>query len=312
MNTPISNKDAQASSASGKAGQTSQVPFRSVWSELRETTFHQGWIDAGGIRTRYIQAGPTNAPALVMVHGTGGSWECFCSNVAAFSKDYNCFAYDTVGAGFSDKPDVDYEIPLYVDHLRDFMLAVGISKASIIGVSLGAWIAARFALTYPEKAQSLMLVSAAGLLSDAKTSADIKGARFNAVDNPTWETVSAVFNGLILAEHNRIGDFVSVRQAVYRQPGMRRAMEHILCLQDPEIRARNLIPEAEWRAIQAPTLVIGAVDHPDIFLETAKRVTELIPKAEYVEIAGSSHWAQFEAADEFNLAGLAFLRRTVG
>lgn len=285
-------------------------PFRSVWSELRETAFRQGWIDAGGIRTRYVQAGPEDAPPLLMVHGTGGSWECFCANLAVFSKHFNCYAFDTVGAGFSGKPDIDYEIPVYVEHVRNFMQAVGVDKASILGVSLGAWIAVRFALTHPEKTQSLMLVSAAGLLTDAQTSSDIKGARYKAVDDPSWENVSAVFKGLILEEQNRIDDFVGVRQAVYRQPGMRRAMEHILCLQEPGLRARNLIAEDEWRNLQAPTLVIGAVDHKDIFLETAQRVSKLIPKAEYVEIRRSSHWSQFESPEEFNRAGLDFLQRT--
>lgn len=306
MSTVMNEKPAATPAAAASA-----APFRSVWSELRETSFRQGWIDAGGIRTRYIQAGPENAPPLLMIHGTGGSWECFCANIAAFSKDYNCYAFDTVGTGFSDKPDVDYEIPLYVEHTANFMKAVGIKKASIIGVSLGAWIAVRFALTHPDKVQSLVLVSAAGLLTDAKTSSDIKGARFNAVDNPSWENVSAVFKGLILEEQNRIPDFVGVRQAVYKQPGMRRAMEHILCLQEPGIRARNMIPEADWRTLQAPTLLIGAVDHEDIFLETARQVAKLIPKAEYVEIHRSSHWSQFEAPEAFNRAGLDFLKRTV-
>ncbi|WP_028603528.1 alpha/beta fold hydrolase [Ottowia thiooxydans] len=286
-------------------------PFRSVWSELRETSFRQGWIDAGGIRTRYVQAGPEDGPPLLMVHGTGGSWECFCANLAAFSKHYNCYAFDTIGSGFSGKPDIDYEIPVYVEHVRNFMQAVGIDKASIIGVSLGAWIAVRFALMHPEKTQSLMLISAAGLLTDAQTSTEIKGARYKAVDDPSWANVSAVFKGLILEEQNRIDDFVGVRQAVYQQPGMRRAMEHILCLQEPHMRARNLIAEDEWRSLQAPTLVIGAVDHKDIFLETAQRVSKLIPKAEYVEIRRSSHWSQFESPEDFNRAGLDFMQRTV-
>jgi 2-hydroxy-6-oxonona-2,4-dienedioate hydrolase len=308
--TTIMNTGAQPA-ASTALQPTDAAPYRSVWSEMRETAFRQGWIDAGGIRTRYVQAGPEDGPPLLMLHGTGGSWECFCANIPAFSKRYNCYAIDMVGTGFSDKPDVDYEIPVYVEHVRNFMQAVGIEKASIMGVSLGAWIAVRFALDYPEKIQSLVLVSAAGLITDAQTSSDIKGARFKAVDDPSWQNVSAVFKGLILEEQNRIADFVSVRQAVYRQPGMRRAMEHILCLQEPDIRARNLIPEAEWRTLKAPALLIGAVDHQDIYLETAKRVKELIPRAEYVEVHRSSHWSQFESPQAFNSAGLDFMERTV-
>lgn len=292
--------------------QASPTPeFRSVWSELRTTPFRQGYVDAEGIRTRYVQAGPEDAPALLMIHGTGGSWECFCANLAAHAKHFNCYAFDTLGAGFTDRPDIDYEISTYVEHVNRFMRAMRLERASFIGVSLGSWIAVRFALTYPERAQSLVLVSAAGLLTDPQTSQSIKGPRFKAVDDPSWENVSAIFKGLILEEQNRIPDFVGVRQAVYRQPGMRRAMEHILCLQEPEIRKRNLIAEDEWRKLGAPTLLIGAIDNPDLFLETAKQVSKLIPRAEYVEIPRTSHWSQFEAPEAFNAASVAFLQRTV-
>ena len=48
---------------------------------------------------------------------------------------------------------------------------------------------------------------------------------------------------------------------------------------EPEIRARNLLAEDDWRQLQAPTLVIGAVHRPDIFLTTARRVAGLIAHA---------------------------------
>lgn len=286
------------------------TPFRSIWTDLRTTSFRQGWIDCAGVNTRYIEAGRPDAPALIMVHGTGGSWECFCANVAAHAQEFHVFAYDCIGSGFTDKPDLDYEIPVYVQHLRDFMSAVGVRRASFIGVSLGAWIIARFALMHPDQVANAVLVSAAGLLSDRKTSADIAGARYKAVDDPSSANVTAIFKGLILEESNRIPDFAAIRQAVYRQPGMRRAMEHILCLQVPEIRERNLITEDEWRSLRTPLLVIGAIDHPDLFLETARQVSTLAPKAEYVEIARTSHWSQFESPEIFNRASLDFLRRT--
>ena len=53
MSTVMNEKPAATPAAAASA-----APFRSVWSELRETSFRQDWIDAGGIRTRYIQAGP--------------------------------------------------------------------------------------------------------------------------------------------------------------------------------------------------------------------------------------------------------------
>lgn len=282
--------------------------YRSIWSHLRTVSFRQGWIDAGGVNTRYVQAGPADAPAVIMLHGTGGSWEGFCANLGAHAEHFNCYAIDLVGSGFSGKPDVDYEIPVYVEHVRNFMRAVGLQRASLIGVSLGAWISARFALTHPDLTDKITLISASGLLTDGQTLSSIKSHRYKAVDDPSWQNVGAVFTQLIHDPANRIDDLVSVRQAVYRLPGMRRTMEHILCLQEPQIRQRNLIAEEEWRRIQAPTLLIGAVDHEDVFLETARRVSKWIPHARYVEIRHSAHWPQFEAPDAFNPVSIEFLR----
>ena len=53
---------------------TTETPYRSVWMCLNDLPFTQGFVDADGIRTRYIQAGPADAPAVIFLHGTGASW----------------------------------------------------------------------------------------------------------------------------------------------------------------------------------------------------------------------------------------------
>src|SRR5688572_30614026 len=228
--------------------------YRSIWTELRETPFRQDWIDAGGIRTRFAQAGDPKAPALIMLHGTGGSWEAFCGNLGAHAASFNCYAIDMVGSGFSDKPAYDYEISAYVDHVLKFMAAIGVTRASFIGVSLGAWVAARLAVDHPDAVTKMTLLSASGLIANKATM-----QRFQSVDDPSWPNVAKIFDTLIHDPTNRIDDLIAVRQAVYKLPGARDAMARILVLQDPEIRERNLIAENEWRKIKAPTLVVGSV-----------------------------------------------------
>jgi len=85
-------------------------------------------------------------------------------------------------------------------------------------------------------------------------------------------------------------------------------MEHILCLQDPEIRARNLIAEDEWRGIQASALIVVAPDDSEMFFQTATRAAQLMPKAQTLEIRQVKHWPHFERPDLFNPASVAFLR----
>lgn len=281
--------------------------YRSIWSHLKTVSFRQGWVDAGGIRTRYVQAGPADAPTLVMLHGTGGTWECFAAILEEHSKYFNCFAIDLVGSGFSDKPDTPYEIPFYVEHVANFMDAMGIDNASLIGVSLGAWVSARFAVTYPSRVEKMTLIAPAGLVVNKETMGRTKGMRTQAVDDPSWENIKTIFNSIIYDEKNRIPDLIDIRQSVYRQPEMKQAMNNILVLQDERTRTRNLIPEEDWRSIHAPILVVLAPDDNPDFYVTGQRVAKLAPNVTTVEIKGVKHWAQFEKPDVFNTHNLDFL-----
>ena len=87
------------------------------------------------------------------------------------------------------------------------------------------------------------------------------------------------------------------------------AMMHILCLQDPEIRQKNLIADAQWASIQVPALVIASLEDKDEYLETAKKVSQLMPHAEYVEMPNVGHWPHFEDPDTFNRHFIHFLNK---
>jgi 2-hydroxy-6-oxonona-2,4-dienedioate hydrolase len=285
------------------------APFRSLWTHLMRASFTQGWIEVDGVSTRYVHAGASSAaPALIMLHGTAGSWECFAANLQAHARYFNCYALDMVGSGFSGKPDIDYEIPVYSAHVQGFMRAVGLERASFMGVSLGAWVAARLAIDHPEVVDKLILLSTTGLVANVESMNSIRSVRTKAVDDPSWDNIRNIFTNLIYDETNRIPDLVALRQAVYQQPEMKRAMEHVLCLQDPEIRKRNLIPDKEWQSIRAPTLVVAAPDDKEVFYTSALRVAQLIPQARLVEVRQVKHWAQFEQYETFNRLSLEFLR----
>jgi pimeloyl-ACP methyl ester carboxylesterase len=285
------------------------VPERTIWQHMHKIAFTQGFVDVNGVTTRYVRAGPSDGVPLILIHGTAGTWECFCANLEAHARHFNCLALDMVGSGFSGKPDVDYEIPVYVDHVRGFMAAMSIANASFMGVSLGAWIASKLAIDHPECVRSLTLLAASGVVVNRETMGGIRSQRTKAVDEPSWDNIRSVFTSLIHDEGNRIQDLVFIRQAVYRQPEMKKAMAHILCLQDPDIRARNTIPADDWRRIKAPTLIITAPDDKEDYYQTSLAIAKLIPDAQTFEIRGVKHWANFEKPDVFNPVSLDFLMR---
>jgi pimeloyl-ACP methyl ester carboxylesterase len=281
--------------------------YRSLWTELCQVAFRQAWLDANRVTTRYAEAGRANAPALIMLHGTGGHWETWAANIGPLSQHFRCVAIDMIGCGFTAKPDVDYEIRVYVDHLRSVMDVLGVSRASLMGTSLGSWVAARLAADHPEQVDKLVLMSPAGLMATASNMDRIRAERTKAVDDPSWDSIKAMFVNLIADESNRIPDLIALRQAIYRQPDMKAAMERILVLQDPEVRERNLLGDSEWESIAAPALLIASGRDHNEYESTSRRVARLMRNAELFEMPHVRHWPHFEDAETFNREALRFL-----
>lgn len=281
--------------------------FPSIWSALREVEFRQGFIDAGGVRTRYVESGSADAPAVVMLHGTGAHWETFARNLGPYGEHFRTVAFDMVGNGFSERPSYDYEIPQYVEHALAAMDALGIPRAHLLGTSLGSWVAAALALRHPERVEMMVLMSVAGLVASAENMQRIIETRMRAVEDPEWDSIKAMFDHLLADERNRLPDLTALRMAIYRQPGMVDTMRHTLVLQDMEIRNRNLLTEDEWRSIEHPTLTIASGKDFSEYSNTSRIVADLMANASVVEMPEVKHWPHFEDPDLFNRVSLEFL-----
>ena len=172
-----------------------ETGHRSIWTSLCGVAFEQAWVNASGIRTRYVHAGNRDTPTLIMLHGTASQAETFCNNIADHSKLFDCYAIDMLGTSYTDKPNRPYEIADYVQHIVDFMDALGILKTSFLGVSLGSWVAAQFAITHPQRTERLTLVAPAGHVADPVRMARIKESRKTAPESPSWTAVRSVAYG---------------------------------------------------------------------------------------------------------------------
>lgn len=282
--------------------------YASIWTALREVAFTQQYIDAEGVRTRVVTAGDPSSPALVMLHGTGGHWEAFSRILGPLSEHFYCVAYDMVGNGFSDKPDRPYDTFAYVAHLKAVLAALGIERTSVMGSSLGSWVAARYALENPEHTERVILVSPAGLIASADNMARIIRERTRAVNEASWESISAVFNHLIATDENRIPDLIALRLAIYQRQDTRDTVHRMLTLQQEGVRQENLLTEDQWRSIQAPTLVVlSGKDHRE-YETTARRVLEMLPDGRELAMPHVAHWAAFEDPGTFVDAAIPFLK----
>ena len=116
-----------------------------------------------GHRTRFWQAGETGS-AVVLFHGIACSvveWE---NNVDALSAHHRVFAVDMLGSGLSDKPDTGpFDCVGLARTMLDFMTAVGVERAHLVGNSLGGRLALECAALAPERVLSLVLSAPAGV-----------------------------------------------------------------------------------------------------------------------------------------------------
>jgi hypothetical protein len=118
------------------------------------------------------------------------------------------------------------------------------------------------AVDHPDRIDKLVLNTAGGSQADPEVMKRIITLSMAAAENPTWETVQTRIKWLMADKSKEYDDIVASRQRVYRQPGFVGAMKDIMALQDPEIRARNLLGPDEYGAITAPTLVLWTSDDP--------------------------------------------------
>ena len=279
------------------------------WNALQGTPYHIEWVDAGGIRTRTLQAGAQNDSPLLLVHGTGGHIENYIYNIGAHGERFRTIAFDLVGHGWSDHPLIDYEIATYVDHILRLLDALGIEKAHMSGQSLGGWVLARLAARYPDRVDRLVLNTAGGFSANRQVMDKARDlGRAAATGVPTSrDAVRKRLEFLVHEPASIAEEMVDVRHAIYSMPGYGEIMSRITCLQDPEIRARNLLTSEELEQIQARTLVVWTDYDPIAAEETGRALADLIPNSRFELIHGCAHWPQVERPERFNTLQIEFL-----
>ncbi len=281
--------------------------YESIWSDLQGVPFSQGYLDAGGVRTRYLHAGERDRPALVLLHGSGGHAEAYVRNLEAHAEHFSTWSFDMLGHGYTDKPGHPLEVGHYVAHLMSVLDAIGAERAHISGESLGGWVATRAAIDHPDRVDRLVLNTAGGSQADPEVMKRIITLSMAAAENPTWETVQARITWLMADKTKGYDDIVASRQRVYRQPGFVNAMRDIMALQDPTIRARNIVTAEDYGFITAPTLVVWTSDDPTADVEEGRRIASMIPGARFEVMPGCGHWPQYEDPKTFNRLHLDFL-----
>ena len=238
-------------------------------------------------------------PVVVLLHGLGSRKEDWLPVLEPMAQKYRLLVPDQIGFGKSDKPLMDYSIQTYVDFLNEFLRQLKVEKASLVGESLGGWIAALYVAEMGGGAhliavEKLVLVDAAGLKQDKpipnlnpSSLADMRTMMEAVFFDTSWVTEDVLRK--IFTDKLAAHDGYTVRSL----------------LGNPAAGAERL--DERMGSIKVPTLVAWGKQDKLLPIASGERYSAGIAGAKMVSFDKCRHVPPIEKTEEFVAAVTGFL-----
>ena len=262
-------------------------------------------VKANGITMHYEQQG--SGEPLILIPFLTADHACYAFQVAEYAKHFTCISVDLRGTGESERTSKEYSTEVLADDVAAFMRSIGIEKAHISGLSLGAAIGMWMGAKYPENVKTLSLHSG-WARTDAYMKVVIEGFRVmvKAMGSVSEMVVLGLFPWCLTPELyvnkpeyvQSLVDFVRSRPA--------QSVESFLQQSNAVL---NHDVEKQLGRITAPTLVTFGAEDVVTSTRLATGLKEWIRNSEVVVLEGCSHALIYESVAEFNERTLQFLIR---
>jgi pimeloyl-ACP methyl ester carboxylesterase len=262
------------------------------------------YLRAIGMRSHFVQVGPHrihyfdsggDGPPLVMVHGVASSAADAALLYRALSRTHRIYALDLLGYGRSARPrDASYSVPMQADVVRGFMDAIALRDADMLGISMGGWIALKFAADHPQRVRRLVLVSSAGL----EFPTTLHERSFSS------ETLDELRASIALQTDRHLPAFI-LRDLLRRSKGRgwvtRRSMASML--------ARRDTLDGRLQRVRMPVLLVWGTRDRIVPISVAAAMQREMPHARLVRLEGCGHLAIVECRHDALRAIAQHLKR---
>jgi len=265
-------------------------------------TFGQGQpqdktITVFGQAIHYFDMG--SGPVVVLLHGLGSRKEDWLPVLDPMAQKYRLLVPDQIGFGKSDKPLLDYSIQTYVDFLNEFFRQLKVEKASLVGESLGGWIAGLYVAEIGGGAhlipvEKLVLVDAAGLKQD-KPIPDLNPSSLAAMRG----MMEAVFYDTSWLSEDALRKIFTDKLAVHDGYTVRSI------LGNPALATERL--DERLGSIKVPTLVTWGKQDKLLPIASGERYAAGIAGAKLISFDKCGHVPAIEKTEEFLAAVTSFL-----
>ena len=253
------------------------------------------YLDMAGLRLHVRDSGPTDAPAVIMLHGFGSSLHTWEPLARALSGEYRVIRFDLPGFGLTGvDPSGDYTDARSVQVLGALMDRLGLPRASLIGNSIGGKIAWSFAALHPERVDRLVLISPDGFASPGfeygKKPHVPAMARLMRYALPAFmvrQSLAPAYGDPAVLTDEMVARYHDLMLA----PGVREAMIARL----EQVMLKDPVPML--RRIRAPTLLLWGEKDAMIPVANAADYLREMPEARLVTFPSLGHVPQEEAPD---------------
>jgi 4,5:9,10-diseco-3-hydroxy-5,9,17-trioxoandrosta-1(10),2-diene-4-oate hydrolase len=278
-----------------------------VTDQLREQD-----VDIGDLSIHYHQVG--SGPTVIMLHGGGPG----ASGLSNFSKNagpiakagFQVILMDLPGFGGSSKVNPPVGVGLLkfmASTLTGFIDKLGVTRAHLVGNSLGGGTALKAALDSNEKVGKLVLMGPAGgfsFLSPYPTEGLMRLINFYAPPGPSVERMREFIRYLVFDPSQISDDLLQQRVKEASEP-------EILRMVQERVQRGFKGPEELWREgyerVGNDALLIWGREDRTLSLDQALIISKLLPNCTLHVMPKTGHWAQWEQPEKFNRLVIDFL-----
>lgn len=254
-------------------------------------------IQTGDIVTNHHDLG-TGEPVL-LIHGSGPGVSAFANwrlQMPVLAKRFRVLALDMAGFGYTSVPEgIEYTRERWLQQLIDFLDALGLERANVVGNSFGGSMALGLAVHHPERVNRLVLMGSVGVPFDITEGLDRVWGYL-----PSEELMGDLMRSTFAYDGSRVtDDMVRGRFEASTRPGVAEAFASMF----PAPRQRWVdamaYSDEQLAGIQHETLLVHGREDQVIPLATSEKMFGLIPNSQLHVYGKCGHWTQIEHADRF-------------